>query len=209
MKKKIFLLAMGFLSVLPIAKVYAIPPTPFGASDRTQGVHISHTAASSTNSFGHTTRNHHMQVHNIHNNSHININFLTEHIPYNSGQRIGTLRVERLNRSIAVFEGENMRNMDFGAGRFTSSGLNFGNLALIGHNRGSNGFFDFVRRLQEGDIIIFEGNTYTRRFEVSFERIVHESDMTPTEQFEDNRLTLITCVEYEPRYRRVAVAFEI
>jgi len=82
-------------------------------------------------------------------------------------------------------------------------------LALIGHNRGSNGYFDFVRRLQEGDVIVFEGNGYKRRFVISFEHIVHESEMSVTEQFGDNRLTLITCVEYQPRYRRIAVGFEV
>lgn len=144
--------------------------------------------------------------------SHSNLNntFIPSTSPYNNGDRIGTLHVERLNRTIAVFEGESMANMNLGAGRFTNTGLHNGNIALIGHNRGnSNGFFDFVRLLREGDIIILEISGITRTFAVAFEHIVHETNLEPLSHFGDERLSLVTCVEYRPRYRRIAVAFEI
>jgi len=126
------------------------------------------------------------------------------------GERIGVLTIQRHNRSINVYEGETMRNMDFGAGRFTFTGANSGNTALIGHNRGrSNGFFSFVRTLQEGDVIALDMNGITRNYTVTHSFIVHETDFTPLVEFGDNRLTMVTCVEYRPRYRRIAVAVEI
>lgn len=125
----------------------------------------------------------------------------------NQGERIGTLQVSRLNRTIGVFEGETLRNMDFGAGRFSFSGFNYGNTALIGHNRGrTNGFFDFVRQLQPGDTVTLELHGVTRTYTVSHEIIVHETDFSPLIHFGDDRLTLVTCVEYRPRYRRMAIA---
>jgi len=100
------------------------------------------------------------------------------------GERIGVLTIQRHNRSINVYEGETMRNMDFGAGRFTFSGANSGNTALIGHNRGrSNGFFSFVRTLQEGDTIALDMNGITRNYAITHSFIVHETDFTPLMEF--------------------------
>ena len=132
------------------------------------------------------------------------------HSGFAEGAHIGSLTIHSLNRSIRVFEGETMRNMDFGAGRFAFSGMNSGNTALIGHNRGrSNGFFSFVRNLQPGDLITLEMGGTTRTYTVSHEIIVHETDVSALTQFGDTRLSLVTCLEYRPRYRRIAIAFEV
>ena len=103
-----------------------------------------------------------------------------------------------------------MEAMDYGAGHFSFTGLNVGNTGLIGHNRGlRNGFFSFVRELREGDILILEAGGITRRYSVAMLYIVHESDFSPLAEFGDNRLTLVTCVEYRRNYRRIAVAVAI
>ena len=103
-----------------------------------------------------------------------------------------------------------MSAMDFGAGHFSFSGLNSGNTALIGHNRGSrNGFFSFVRLLQEGDIITLEAGGITRSYAVAMVYYVDETDFSPLMQFGDNRLTLVTCREYHRAQRRIAVAFAV
>jgi len=128
---------------------------------------------------------------------------------YRAGQRVGTLRVERLNRTVRVFEGTAMSNMDIGAGRFTFSGLHSGNVALAGHNRGSNGFFSFVRQLRVGDILTFETSQGLRRYAVQSVFTVHETDFSALAYFGDNRLTLVTCVEYVRNQRRIAVAVEV
>ena len=125
------------------------------------------------------------------------------------GERVGVLRAIRHNRSVTIFEGETMRNMDLGAGRFTFSSLYDGNLVLIAHNRGRFGFFSFARHLQPGDMLEVETNRGTRSFVVDFSHIIHETDFTPLMEFGDHRLTLITCVEYRQRYRRVVVAFAV
>jgi len=128
---------------------------------------------------------------------------------YEEGDFIGTLHVERLNRTVRIYEGETMHNMDFGAGRFTFTGLHNGNMGLIGHNRGPAGFFSFVRLLRYGDIITIETSHGVRRYVVEMLYIIRETDFTPLQNFNDNRITLITCVEYQPSQRRVAVAMRI
>ena len=129
---------------------------------------------------------------------------------FTEGEHIGLLTVHRFNRVINVYEGETMRNMDMGAGRFIFTGANSGNTALAGHNRGNtNGFFSFVRHLQEGDLLTLEMNGITRTYATASVFIVEETDFSPLTDFGDNRLTLVTCVEYRPRYRRIAKILEV
>ena len=134
---------------------------------------------------------------------------------YSQGERIGTLRVERLNRTISIFEGETMSNMDRGAARFSHSGWGYGNTALIAHNRGhaSNGnwfgFFDFVRLLYPGDIVILETNHGIFRYKISHEIIVHHTNTDELMHQGDNRISLVTCLEYRQQYRRIAIGLRI
>ena len=131
-------------------------------------------------------------------------------LDYTYGNRLGKLTVHRLNRRVNVIAGATMEAMDFGAGHFSFTGLNYGNTVLIGHNRGlHNGFFSFVRQLQQGDILTLEANGITRRYEVRLFSIISETDFSPLMNFGDNRLTLITCVEYQRTQRRVVVAFAL
>ena len=129
---------------------------------------------------------------------------------YEYGAFLGVLTVERLGRTVNVYGGATMEAMDFGAGHFSFTGLNYGNVGLIGHNRGTrNGFFSFVRLLQYGDIVRLDISGVVRTFEVFMKTIVDETDFSPLQQFGDNRLTLITCVEYVRNQRRVVSLIEI
>jgi len=132
------------------------------------------------------------------------------HESYIYGERIGRLAVERLNRIINVYAGATMAAMDHGAGHFSFTGINQGNTGLVGHNRGrSNGFFIFVRGLREGDILTLDAGGVLKRYAVAKVYEIDENDFEPLMQFGDNRLTLVTCVEYRPSLRRIAVAFEV
>ena len=128
---------------------------------------------------------------------------------YSYGDTIGVLTVERLNRRVNVIAGATMSAMDFGGGHFSFSGLNSGNTSLIGHNRGSAGFFSFVRLLREGDIITLEAGGVTRSYAVAMVYYIEDTDFTPLMQFGDDRLTLVTCREYHRTQRRIAVAFAV
>lgn len=128
---------------------------------------------------------------------------------YVYGETIGVLTVERLGRTVNVIAGATMETMDYGGGHFSFTGLNHGNTGLIGHNRGPAGFFSFVRLLEYGDILTLEAGGITRQYIVTMRYIVHETDLGSLKQFGDNRLTLVTCVEYQRPMRRIAVAVEI
>jgi len=164
------------------------PPYAFGGGER--AVHINDNAASSTNTY------------------HTNVNTVSHSYEY--GAHLGALTVERLGRTVNVYGGATMEAMDFGAGHFSFTGLNYGNVGLIGHNRGArNGFFSFVRLLQDGDILRLDMGGVVRTYEVFLRTIVYDNDFSLLQQFGDNRLTLVTCVEYVRHQRRIVVAREI
>ena len=150
----------------------------------------------------------------INNNSTAASSELPTHIStisheYEYGAFLGTLTVERLGRSVNIYGGETMEAMNHGAGHFSFTGLHHGNVGLIGHNRGNSGFFSFVRLLQDGDIIRLDVGGTVRTFEVFMRTTIDDNDFSPLQQFGDNRLTLVTCVENVRNQRRIAVALEI
>ena len=170
------------------------PPYAFGGGERV--IHFNENTASHSNS-----SNSHSQT-----ATHIS----TMNPDYEYGAFLGVLTVERLGRTVRIYGGATMESMDFGAGHFSFTGLNYGNVGLIGHNRGArNGFFSFVRLLQYGDILTLDMGGIVRTYEVFMRTIVYETDFSPLQQFGCNRITLVTCVEYVRNQRRIVSAREI
>jgi LPXTG-site transpeptidase (sortase) family protein len=128
---------------------------------------------------------------------------------YEYGAFLGILTIERLNRSVNIYGGATDDAMSKGAGHFSFTGIHDGNVALIGHNRGSSGFFSFVRLLRYGDIVTLDMGGTVRTYEVFMENIVYDTDFTPLQQFGCNRLSLITCLEGFRNQRRVVAAREV
>jgi len=206
------------LSFMMLQQVYAaqIPDNPFGAHGN-QPMHF----APNTTPTEHFNPNHAPSIAptnflqdsnamhfapNVVPSAHFNPSISSG---YEYGDHIGVLTISRLNRTVNIFAGATMAAMDYGGGHFSFTGLNFGNTGLIGHNRGPVGFFNFVRYLQYGDILYLETGGITRRYMVTDRYIITETNLDSLMQFGDNRLTLITCVEYQRTQRRVAVALEI
>ena len=84
-----------------------------------------------------------------------------------------------------------------------------GNIGLAAHNRGyENNYFANIKKLKKGDNIIYCYNKKTREYVVEKQMIIEDTDWTYLEETEENTLTLITCVENEPKYRRCIIATE-
>lgn len=199
--------------------IYAIPPYGFGSQETEDATHFDYRPPGGSNQ--QEVIHFDPRVTDQGPETGINLGATTRASPgtysnhvsrhaYSYGEFIGVLHVERLNRTVNVIAGATMDAMDFGAGHFSFTGLNQGNTGLIGHNRGrTNGFFDFVRHLREGDVITLEAGGVIRNYAVTMLSIIDDDDFGLLMQFGDNRLTLITCVEYRRHLRRVAIAVEI
>lgn len=112
-----------------------------------------------------------------------------------------------LNASIA--EGTTQEVMNQFIGHFEESKKWVGNVCLAAHNRGyENNYFSEVKNLKEGDEIIYHYKGSSREYVVEENIIIQDTDLACLEDTQDNTITLITCVENEPNYRRCVKAIE-
>jgi sortase A len=134
--------------------------------------------------------------------------YFTAPLYYEDGS-IGTLHIPKLNKSLKVYEGETLENMRLGAGHFTSTSAWGGNVGIAGHNRGAAAYFSFVKELAAGDVITYTTKYGVREYRVFNTEKISETDYSALGWTAENTLTLITCVEGEPTYRRLVQAREV
>jgi len=77
-----------------------------------------------------------------------------------------------------------------------------GNIGLAAHNRGGRyNFFEEIKQLIKGDIIIYQKGEEQKQYIVDTVTIILEHDWSYLQNTSDNRITLITCVVNQPNYR--------
>jgi len=128
---------------------------------------------------------------------------------YYADGSIGTLYVARTGRTIKVYHGEQLSNLNKGAGHFVSTSAWDGNVGLCGHNRGSAGYFSFVKDMQIGDRVTYTTQYGTRTYEVFSKERIGEYDHSKLGWSAENILTLITCIENSPDLRWAATLREV
>lgn len=88
-------------------------------------------------------------------------------------------------------------------GHFPQSGTNCGNIALAAHNRGYKvNYFSRIKELKNSDEIIYILKETENKYEVYENKIIKDTDVYVIENTEEETITLITCVENRPNFRR-------
>lgn len=78
-----------------------------------------------------------------------------------------------------------------------------------GHNRGyEKNYFEKLKELDKGDVIIYNFKDFRKEYIVKDNLIIKDTDWTYLENTKENKITLITCVENEPKYRRCVIGEE-
>ena len=99
--------------------------------------------------------------------------------------------------------------MDDFIGHFEETSKDIGNIGLAAHNRGyKNNYFENLKKAKEDDIILYKYKEITREYVVVKNCIIEDTDWSYLENTEENKITLITCVENEPKYRRCVQGVE-
>ncbi len=102
-----------------------------------------------------------------------------------------------------ISEGTSKEVMDKYVGHFGETSKSVGNVGLAAHNRGYNvNYFANLKKLKEGDKIIYKCYGFETTYVVTKNLIITDEDWSYLEKTEKNTITLITCVENEPMYRR-------
>ena len=114
-----------------------------------------------------------------------------------------SLEIPSIDLNAPIAEGTTKEIMDEFIGHFEETVKINGNVGLIAHNRGyKNNYFANIKTLQKGDIIIYYYNGEKIEYQVETVTIIKDTDWSYLEETQENTITLITCVENQPEYRR-------
>lgn len=117
--------------------------------------------------------------------------------------------IPKISLEAEISEGTSKKIMDKYVGHFEETSKNNGNIGLAAHNRGYNvNYFEKIKSLKNGDEIIYKFYDFEKTYKVVENRIIKDTDWNYLENTKDNRITLITCVENEPEYRRCIQGIE-
>ena len=131
----------------------------------------------------------------------------TSNINFKSKWRI---EIPKINVIAPIKSGTTQDVLATAVGHFEQTDKWNGNVALAGHNRGYNcNFFQNLKKLEIGDKIIYHTEKGEREYKVIVNKIIKQTDWRYIQDTEDNRITLITCVENMFEYRRCIQAVEI
>lgn len=120
------------------------------------------------------------------------------------------IEIPCINLKAEIEEGTNKEILEDYVGHFEESQKDTGNIGLAAHNRGyKNNYFKEIKKLKEGDMIYYHYNDNTRKYLVKNNFIIEDTNWTVLNNTDENIITLITCVENEPNYRRCVQAKEI
>lgn len=124
---------------------------------------------------------------------------------------LGTLQIPAIGLTVSVYETEDneLEAMVEGVAHFKETSCWDGNIGLAGHNQGVNTFFQDLYKLQNGDQIILTTALGTRTYEVSMSKEIDETDWSYLERTDDNRITLITCVNHDLTKRLCVQGVEV
>ena len=119
------------------------------------------------------------------------------------------VEIPKLELVANIAEGTTEEILNSYVGHFSETSNFEGNVGLAAHNRGySVNYFSKIKELETGDEIIYKYNGEIKKYIVNEKQIIKETDWSYLENTEDNRITLITCVEDLPEYRRCIQGIE-
>lgn len=127
---------------------------------------------------------------------------------YYSGSYLATLQIPRLGVNVKVYQGTDSAQLAKGAGHFPGTSVWDGNVAVAGHNRGTNCYFGDIHKLSQGDTITLTTKLGKRTYAVTSVVKVSETDNSLLAPTAENCVTLFTCVRNQSAYRWAVRAVE-
>lgn len=122
---------------------------------------------------------------------------------------VGLLTIPKISVKQAVLDGHSLEVLKKGLGHFDDTAYWQGNIGILGHNSGSAGYFEKLKKLVVGDSISYTTEHGTRNYKVSSITEIADTDWSVLANTTDNRITLITCVKGVPEKRLCIQAKEV
>ena len=119
------------------------------------------------------------------------------------------IKIPKLKVDAPITEGTSKESLRRTVGHFEETDKWTGNVALAAHNRGYPvNYFQNLKLLKKGDTIYYRHKEFAKEYIVTENNIIADTDWTYLEETEENTITLITCIENEPEYRRCVRGIE-
>ena len=119
------------------------------------------------------------------------------------------IEINAINLRAPIKEGTDMEILNTVVGHFEETPLTTGNVGLAGHNRGyEKNYFEKVKDLKIGEEIKYKYNDFEKIYIIDKIEIIKNTNWRYLENTQENKITLITCVEDQPDYRRCVQATE-
>ena len=121
-----------------------------------------------------------------------------------------SLKIPEINLYAKIEEGTTDEILNRSIGHFDDSSKEIGNVCLAAHNRGYRvNYFSKLKDLKIGSKIYYYIDNKLHEYEIVKIEIIYETDWSMLEDTEDNRITLVTCVENKGEYRLCAQGVEV
>ena len=112
------------------------------------------------------------------------------------------LKIPKIDLYAEISEGTASQTLNKYIGHFEESKKESGNICLAAHNRGYDvNYFSRVKELEIGDEIYYFINENEYKYKIDEILVIYETDWTVIENTEEDRITLITCIENRDAYR--------
>ena len=119
------------------------------------------------------------------------------------------IEIPKISLKAPIEEGTTPKILNEYVGHFTETQNITGNIGLAAHNRGYPvNYFAKLKELKEGDEIIYTYKEIQKTYIVTQNIQISDIDWSYLENTEENKITLITCIENKPEYRRCVQAVE-
>ena len=131
-------------------------------------------------------------------------NIQNNHTPTNKIE--WKLIIPAISLEAEISEGTTKEVMENHVGHFIETSKTNGNIGLAAHNRGYEvNYFENLKNLKEKDEIQYIYKDFKEEYIVEKNIIIKDTNWDYLKPTNQNTITLITCVENEPEYRRCIV----
>lgn len=119
------------------------------------------------------------------------------------------IEIPSISLTANISEGIEEETLSKFVGHFSITPKMEGNVGLAAHNRGYDvNYFANLKDLKGGEEIIYTYGEFVKTYVVEQNIKISEIDWSYLENSNENKITLITCIENEPEYRRCVQATE-
>ena len=120
------------------------------------------------------------------------------------------IEIPSINLIAPIAEGTDSDTLSTKVGHFEETSIENGNIGLAAHNRGYEfNYFENLKNVKKDDKIIYIHENFKNEYVIEKIEIIENTDWSYLEESFENKITLITCIENEPKYRRCVQAVSI